>query len=100
MLKLVVCITILTAVCDAREHLTCLRTGDVSNYNQQINLLRDQLNLLSQEVEAQKNQSSKNRQLSLIAILENGSYLHPHVYVYQLPPDGQSWQQSQELSQN
>ena len=100
MLKLVVCIIILTAVCDAQEHLTCLRTDDVSNYNQQINLLRDQLNLLSQEVEAQKNQSRKNRQLSLTAILGNGLYLHPHIYIYQLTPDRQSWQASQEFCQN
>ena len=93
MLKLVVCIIILTAVCDAREHLTCLRSDDVLHQqspqtplralqgspgkmgprgqsgspgrsgqkgwpgipdNRQINLLRDQLNSLSREVEAQK----------------------------------------------
>ena len=137
MLKLVVCIIILTAVCDAREHLTCLRTDDILNQqspqtppkalqgspgkmgprgqsgsrgrpgqkgepgildNRQINLLRDQLNSLSREVEAQKNQSKKNSQL--IAAVSKGLYLPPHVYVYQLTPDGQSWQASQEFCQN
>ena len=133
MLKLVICIIILTAVCDAREHLTCLSTDDVLNQqnpqalqgypgkmgprgqsgsrgrpgqkgepgipdNRQINLLRDQLDFLSQEIEAQKNRSQKNRQL--IAAVGKGLYLPPHVYVYQLTPDSQSWQASQEFCQN
>ena len=98
MLKLVVYVIVLTAVCSAQEHLTCLRTDDVLNRqsqqhpqralqgspgkrgprgqmgsrgrpgqkgepgipdDQQIKLLRDQLDSLSQEVEALKNQSRK-----------------------------------------
>ena len=152
MLKLVVCIIVLTAVCSAQEHLTCLRTDDVLNRqspqhsqralqgspgkrgprgqvgsrgspgqkgepgipdNQQIKLLRDQLDSLSQEVEALKNQSRENlsqevealknqsrenRQLAVGAL--KGLYIPPHVYIYQLTSARQSWQQSQEFCQN
>ena len=35
MLKLVVCIISLSAVCCAREHLTCLRTDDILNQQSQ-----------------------------------------------------------------
>ena len=66
--------------------------------NRQINLLRDQLNFLSREIEAQKNQSRKY--LQLIAAVGKGLYLPPHVYVYQLTPDRQWWQESQEFCQN
>ena len=132
MLKLVVCIIVLTAVCFAQEHLTCLRTDDVLNRqsqqhsqralqgspgkrgtrgqvgsrgspgqkgepgipdDQQIKLLRDQLNSLSQEVEAIKNQSRENRQLA-VDVFTKGLYIPPHVYIYRLTPAQQSWQQS------
>ena len=122
MLKLVVCIIVLTAVCSAQEHLICLRTDDVLNRrdprcqvslrgspgqkgepgipdDQQIKLLRDQLDSLSQEVEALKNQSRENRQLALNAFTE-GLYISPHVYIYRLTPGSQSWQQSQDICRN
>ena len=138
MLKLVVCIIVLTAVCSAQEHLTCLRTDDVLNRqsqqhsqralqgspgkrgprgqvgsrgrpgqkgepgipdDQQIKLLRDQLDSLSQEVEALKNQSRENRQLA-VDVFTKGLYIPPHVYIYRLTPVGQSWQQSQDICRN
>ena len=153
MLKLVVCIIVLTAVCSAQEHLTCLRTDDVLSRqspqhsqralqgspgkrgprgqmgsrgspgqkgepgisdDQQIKLLRDQLDSLSQEVEALKNQSRENlsqevealknqsrenRQLAVGALIK-GLYIPPHVYIYRLTPGHQSWQQSQEFCRN
>ena len=138
MLKLVVCIIVLTAVCSAQEHLTCLRTDDVLSRqspqhsqralqgspgkrgprgqvgsrgrpgrkgepgipdDQQIKLLRDQLDSLSQEVEALKNQSRENRQLAVGALTKE-LYVPPHVYIYRLTPVRQSWQQSQEFCRN
>ena len=124
MLKLVVCIIVLTAVCSAQEHLICLRTDDVLSQrdprgqvslrgspgqkgepgisdDQQIKLLRDQLDSLSQEVEALKNQSRENRQVAVGALaLSKGLYIPPHVYIYRLTPASQSWQQSQEFCRN
>ena len=97
MLKLVVCIIVLTAVCSAQEHLTCLRTDDL--LNRPIKLLRDQLDSLSQEVEALKNQSRENRQLT-VDVFTKGLYIPPHVYIYRLTPGYQSWQQSQDICQN
>ena len=82
--------------------------------NQQIKLLRDQLDFLSQEVEALKNQSRENlsqevealknqsrenRQLAVGEFIK-GLYIPPHVYIYQLTPGHQSWQQSQEFCRN
>ena len=153
MLKLVVCVIVLTAVCSAQEHLTCLRTDDVLNRqsqqhpqkalqgspgkrgprgqvgsrgspgqkgepgipdDHQIKLLRDQLDSLSQEVEALKNQSRENlsqevealknqsrenRQLAVGGFIK-GLYIPPHVYIYQLTSARQSWQQSQEFCRN
>ena len=138
MLKLVVCIIVLTAVCSAQEHLTCLRTDDVLNQqsqqhsqralqgspgkqgprgqvgsrgspgqkgepgipdDQQIKLLRDQLDSLSQEVEALKKQTRENRQLA-VGALSKGLYIPPHVYIYRLTPARQSWQQSQNICRN
>ena len=138
MLKLVVCIIVLTAVCSAQEHLTCLRTDDVLSRqspqhsqralqgspgkrgprgqvgsggspgqkgepgipdDQQIKLLRDQLDSLSQEVEDLKNQSRENRQLA-VDVFTKGLYIPPDVYIYRLTPVSQSWQQSQEFCRN
>ena len=138
MLKLVVCIIVLTAACSAQEHLTCLRTDDVLNRqspqhseralqgspgkqgprgqvgsrgrpgqkgepgipdDQQIKLLRDQLDSLSQEVEALKNQSREYRQLA-VDVFTKGLYVPPHVYIYRLTSAGQSWQQSQDICRN
>ena len=67
--------------------------------DQQIKLLRDQLDSLSQEVEALKNQSRENRQLTM-DVFTKGLYIPPHVYIYRLTPVGQSWQQSQEFCRN
>ena len=140
MLKLVVCIIVLTAVCSAQEHLTCLRTDHVLSRqspqhsqralqgspgkrgprgqmgsrgrpgqkgepgipdDQQIKLLRDQLDSLSQEVEALKNQSRENRQVAVGAlVLSKGLYIPPHVYIYRLTSASQSWQQSQDICRN
>ena len=138
MLKLVVCVIVLTAVCSAQEHLTCLRTDDILNRqspqhsqrtlqgspgkrgprgqvgsrgspgqkgepgipdNQQMKLLQDQLDSLSQEVEALKNESRENRQLAL-DVFTKGLYIPPHVYIYRLTSASQSWQQSQEFCRN
>ena len=153
MLKLVVCIIVVTAVCSAQEHLTCLRTDDVLNRqspqhsqralqgspgkrgprgqvgsrgspgqkgepgipdDQQIKLLRDQLDSLSQEVEALKNQSRENlsqevealknqsrenRQLA-VDVFTKELYVPPHVYIYRLTSARQSWQQSQDICRN
>ena len=162
MLKLVVCIIVLAAVCCAQEHLTCLRTDGVLNQqqhpqthqkalqgppgkrgakgqmgsrgmpgqkgepgipdDQQIALLQkqynslfmqmetlknqsrenpqnQQINSLSQQVEALKNQSRDNRQL-VMDVFSKGLYVPPHVYIYQLTPGRQSWQESQEFCQN
>ena len=140
MLKLVVCIIVLTAVSSAQEHLTCLRTDDVLSRqsqqhsqralqgspgkrgprgqvgsrgspgqkgesgipdDQQIKLLRDQLDSLSQEVEALKNRTRENRQMAVGAlVLSKGLYVPPHVYIYRLTPASQSWQQIQEFCRN
>ena len=134
MMKLVVCIIILAAVCSAQEHLTCLRTNDVLNQqspqtpqraaqgppgkrgakgqvgsrgrpgqkgepgipdNHQIDLLRDQFDSLSREMEVLKNESS------IIRILNNRMlYLAPHIYIYEVTPNTQSWQNSQKYCQN
>ena len=138
MLNLVVCVIVLSAVCSAQEHLTCLRTDDVLNRqspqhsqralqgspgkrgprgqvgsrgrrgqkgepgipdDQQIKLLRDQLDSLFQEVEALKNQSRENRELA-VDVFTKGLYIPPHVYIYRLTPARQSWQQSQEFCRN
>ena len=137
MLKLVVCIIVLTAVCSAQEHLTCLRTDDILSRqsqqhsqralqgspgkrgprgqvgsrgspgqkgepgipdDQQIKLLRDQLDSLSQEVEALKNRTRENGQLAVGAL--KGLYIPPHVYIYRLTSASQSWQQSQDICRN
>ena len=137
MLKLVVCIIILAAVCCAQEHLTCLRTDDVLNQqnpqtpqravqgppgkrgakgqvgsrgrrgqkgepgipdNQQINLLWSQYDSLFEEVEALKLKSKENQQF--LDVFAKRLYVPPHYYIYQLTPDRQSWQESQEVCQN
>ena len=133
MLKLVVCIIVLAAVCCAQEHLTCLRTDDVLNQqqhpqthqralqgppgkrgakgqmgsrgmpgqkgepgipdDQQIALLQEQYNSLFIQMETLKNQSRDNRQL-VMDVFSKGLYVPPHVYVNQLIPGRQSWQES------
>ena len=80
MLNIVVYTILLAAVCcGQQEHLTCLRTDDVLAAmgsrgdpgqkgepgvvdDHQLNLIRNQLNSFSQELEALKNQSEKNQQ--------------------------------------
>ena len=60
---------------------------------------RDQLDSLSQEVEALKNKSRENRQLA-VDVFTKGLYIPPHVYIYRLTPVSQSWQQSQDVCRN
>ena len=135
MLKVIICIIILTAVCCAQKHLICSITDDVLHQqspqtpqraaqsspgkrgprgqvgsrgrpgqkgepgvpdNRQINLLRDQLNSLSQEMEALKNQS--NITLRMIAAGSKLWYYSSHIY--QLTPDRQSWQGSRQYCRN
>ena len=137
MLKLVVSIIILAAVCCAQEHLTCLRTDDLLTQQStqtsrralqgspgkrgpkgqvgsrgspgqkgepgipdghQIILLRNQINSLSQEIEALKEQSRKNQQF--LDIFSKRLYVSPRFYIYQFITDRQSWQQSQNICQN
>ena len=173
MLKLIACIVVLIGVWFAQEHLTCLRTDNVMaqpsqtppralqgspgkrgypgqkgepgiTNSSQINVLRDQIDLLSQKVEtlqnqsrenqledqiisligemqALKNQSGKNYSEKQISFLiqkveaiknqsrENGQfldliskllYIPPYVYVYQLTPGCQSWNESRQYCQN
>ena len=108
MLKVVVCIVIVVAVCCAQEHLTCLRTdnlltqqslqtpqralqgspgkrgpkGQAGSHghpgqkgepgipdSSQINVLRDQIDLLSQKVETLQNQSRENQLEDQIILL-------------------------------
>ena len=66
--------------------------------NHQINLLRNQINSLSKEMEALKKQSSKNQQF--LDIFSKRLYVPPRFYIYQLNTDRQSWQQSQNFCQN
>ena len=137
MLKLIVWIIGLAAVCCAQKHLTCSITDDVLNQqspqtpqraaqgspgkrgpkgevgsrgcpgqkgepgvpdNRPINLLRDQLNSLSQKVKALKNQSKNT--LDLIAAMGRILYVPPRYYIYQLTPGRQQWQQSRQYCQN
>ena len=160
MLKVIICIIILTAVCCAQKHLTCSITDDVLNQQspqapqralqgspgkrgprgqvglrgrpgqkgepgvsdyRQVNLLRDQLDSLSQEMEALKNQSKENQlqgQINSLSqemkalknvnkrtpkVFASGSkllYFPPDFYIYHLTPDDQSWQESRQYCQN
>ena len=93
MLKLIVCIIILVAVCCAQKQLKCSITED-----RQINLLRDQFNCLSEEVEMLRNQSRKI--LHLIASGSKLLYVPPGFYIYELTPHHQSWQESRRYCQN
>ena len=117
MLKLVVCIIILAAVCCNHVVVTCRTTDDnlinglrveVDMLSQKVKILKnqsranqqkEQLNFLSQEVEALKNQSKVNRQFFL-DIFGKGLYVPPHIYIYQLTPGPQSWQRNQQYCQN
>ena len=68
--------------------------------NSQMNMIREQLHSLTQELEAVKNQSKDNRRI-IEAVIENYVlYLPPHVYVYKLTSDRQSWPKIRELCQN
>ena len=93
MLKLIVCIIILVAVCCAEKQLKCSISKD-----RQINLLRDQCDCLSQEVEMLKNRSKKT--LYLIASGSKLLYFSPDFYIYELTPGRQSWQESRQYCQN
>ena len=117
MLKLVVCIIFLAANCCNRVALSCRTTDDrqinllrlqVDHFTQEVEALKNQsranqqkerIYSLSQEVKALKNQSKENRQLFL-DIFTKGLYVPPHVYVYQLTPNSQSWQRSQQYCLN
>ena len=93
MLRLVVCVIILAAVCCTQVVRAC-RSAD----NRQNELLRLQVNYLSQEVEALKNQSKKNEQF--LDVFSGRLYIPPHFYIYQLTPGRQSWQRSQQYCEN
>ena len=68
--------------------------------NHQMNMIRDQLHSLTQELETVKNQSRDNRRI-IEAVIENYVlYLPPHMYVYKLTSNRQSWQESRQLCQN
>ena len=60
---------------------------------------RNQLNILFEEIEALKNQTSQNRNLT-VDIFKSGLHLPPNFYVYKLTPGRQSWQESREFCQN
>ena len=61
-------------------------------------MLRDQFNSLSQEVEMLKNRSVEI--LHLIGIGNKILYVFPRLYIYQLTPSRQLWQQSRQYCQN
>ena len=66
--------------------------------NQSINNQQEkQMYSFSQKVEALINQSTANRQL-LLDIFSKGLYVPPHIYIYQLTPGVQSWQESRQYS--
>ena len=127
MMKLVVRILILVAICCAQEHLTCLRTDDVLNQqnprtpqravqgppgkrgakgevgsrgipgqkgepgipdSRPIDLLREQFDSLSREMEALKNQTKENRQI--VEVLKQVLYINPYFYIYKTTPNSQS----------
>ena len=117
MMKLIVSIAILAAACCNQIVLSCRTTDD-----RQINLLQLEINYLSQEVEALKNQSKEsqqkeqiyslsqqvdtlknqskeNRQLFL-DIFSKGLHVPPNFYIYQLTPNSQSWNKSRQYCQN
>ena len=116
MLRMIACIIILAVVCCTQVVLACRSAN-----NRQNELLRLQVNYLSQEVEVLKNQSRENYQkgqmnslLHEVEALKNQSkkneqfldvfsgrlYIPPHFYIYQLAPDGYSWRGSQRHCEN
>ena len=68
--------------------------------NSQMNMVRDQLNSLTQELEALKNQTWDNRRI--IEAVTKSYVLHvpPNMYAYKLTSSRQSWQESRQLCQN
>ena len=62
------------------------------------NQQKEQISSLSQEVEALKNQSRKNE--LFFEAFSKRLYVAPNFYTYQLTPDRQSWQRSQQYCQN
>ena len=65
--------------------------------DRQINLLRDQLNSLSQEVEHLKNKTRET--LHVIPAGSKILYVDHHFYAYQLTPGRQWWQESRQYYQ-
>ena len=66
--------------------------------NPQMNMVRDQLHSLTQQLEAVKNQSRKTQEV--IHAVKNGLFVDSHLYVYKLTSNRQSWQESRQLCQN
>ena len=66
--------------------------------NSQMNMVRDQLNALTRELEILKNQSRKTQEVARSS--RNGSLVNSHFYVYKLTSNRQSWQESRQLCQN
>ena len=137
MLKLIVCIFIMIAVCWSQEHLTCLRTDEVLSQqsaqttqrtlqgppgkrgakgqvgsrgikgqkgepgipeNPQMNMVRDKLNSLTQQLDAIKNLTRKTQEV--IDAVKNGLLVNSYFYVYKLTSTRQSWQESRQLCRN
>ena len=92
MLKWAVCILILVAAWSTQVVLTC-----GTNDDDQIKLLQLEVNNLTQKVEALINQRKRNCQLLLEKV---GLYVPPHLYIYELTPGVQSWQESRQYCQN
>ena len=65
--------------------------------NHQIDLLRDQFDSLSREMEVLKNQTKENRRIVEVV---NQVYIAPDFYIYRITPNSQSWQESQEYCQS
>ena len=63
--------------------------------NSQINMVRDQLNALTQELEILKNQSRKTQKVTEAE--KAALVVNSHVYGYKLTSNRQSWQESRQL---
>ena len=68
--------------------------------NPQMNIVRDQLHSITQELEALKNQTRDNRRVIDAVIKSYVLYVPPNIYVYESTSPRQSWQESRQLCQN
>ena len=72
----------------------------LKNKTKQNSRIESQLNLLYQEVEALKNQSRQHRKMIEAASNVGLLFVRPYFYVYKFNPSGQSWQESREFCQS